>query len=306
MDRNRAKSLDHIVLPVASLQTARVRLSALGFTVAPDGHHPFGTENACVFFENGSYFEPLAIGAREVYDREADKGNGFLRRDRQYRQRNGENGFSLIALTSDDAAAERTKFQALGFDCGPIVSFCRNVEQPDGSNRQISINLFITASENSPDLALFSCQWLSDKVFDPSHKIHANGATGIAAIMLAGAKSDESVAYLGAITGQVPSGGENAAGFDNSVLPLANANILMMTDDEIKQAYGVDAISSEFSEASTPRAVAIDVTVSDIFYTAVVLRISGIASKQIGKRLVVAPSDGQGYILAFIQQDTSS
>jgi hypothetical protein len=31
--------------------------------VAADARHPFGTENACVFFADGTYLEPLALPA---------------------------------------------------------------------------------------------------------------------------------------------------------------------------------------------------------------------------------------------------
>ena len=47
-----ARSLDHLVLPVVDIRTARKRLTELGFTVAADARHPFGTENACVFFQD--------------------------------------------------------------------------------------------------------------------------------------------------------------------------------------------------------------------------------------------------------------
>ncbi len=283
------KSLDHIVLPVANLLAARTRLSALGFTVAPDGHHPFGTSNSCVFFQNGSYFEPLAIRDMDIYQKEAERGNGFLRRDRLYRRNIGENGFSMIALTSSDAESERKDYLARGYDCGPIVSFRRDVAQPDGSNRQIAINLFITSSKSSPDLALFSCQWLSEKVFDDAHKVHANGAVGISSIAIANSESGEALVYLESIAGIT----------DNGEIALDNARLRLMPDDQLKQAYGIESLD----ERSGPGAVCVDLIVTDIFYTAVVLRISGIDSQQVGKRLVVAPADGQGYTIAFIEQE---
>ena len=283
------KSLDHLVLPVASLETARTRLTALGFTVAPDGHHPFGTSNACVFFYDDTYFEPLAIGDREIYQQEVERGNGFLRRDQLYRETNGENGFSLIALTSIDANAERERHLALGYECGPMVSFRRDVEQPDGSNKQISINLFITSTENSPSLALFSCQWLSKKIIDDALKTHANGVVEISSIaMLADAASN---GYFTNIAGQFQP--------DTQKIKLDNAKLKLMSADELNQAYDIKIDDN----TSGARALAVDLVVSDIFYTAVVLRISGIASKQIGNRLVVAPADGQGYTIAFIEKD---
>lgn len=290
------KSLDHLVLPVSSLDTARSRLTALGFTVAPDGHHPFGTSNACVFFSDDTYFEPLAIGDRDTYQQEVARGNGFLRRDQLYRADVGENGFSLIAMTSDDANKERERHLALGYDCGPMVSFRRDVEQPDGSNRQISINLFITSTESSPNLALFSCQWLSEKIIDDVHKTHANGVVEISSIAIL---SDiESTEYFSNIAGPFQPGTQS--------IELDNANLILMSADELKQAYDISNDANTEANPIGARAMAIDLVVTDIFYTAVVLRISGIESKQIGKRLVVAPADGQGYTIAFIEQDETN
>ena len=92
------RNLDHVVLPVPNLEIARERLSSLGFTVAPDARHKFGSENACVFFENGTFFEPLAIGHRETVEADIMKGNNFLRRDAAYRFRNGDDGFSMVVI----------------------------------------------------------------------------------------------------------------------------------------------------------------------------------------------------------------
>ena len=73
----KARILDHAVLPVESLEVARARFSALGFTVAPDGVHPFGTENACIYLADGTFLEPLGIAQREDCEATARKGNVF-------------------------------------------------------------------------------------------------------------------------------------------------------------------------------------------------------------------------------------
>ena len=57
-----ARPLDHLVIPVTDLKAARSRLTRLGFTVAAEARHPFGTENACVFLADKTYLEPLAVG----------------------------------------------------------------------------------------------------------------------------------------------------------------------------------------------------------------------------------------------------
>jgi hypothetical protein len=291
MNKNNANSLDHLVLPVTSLKVARKRLSALGFTVAGDGHHPFGSSNCCVFFDDDSYIEPLAINDATTYNREADAGNRFLQRDRTYRQRNGDDGFSLIALTSKNAAVDKVNFEKLGYDCGRMVSFRRDIEQPDGSSKVISINLFISTTESAPDLALFSCEWLTPKEFDAKHKKHANSALGIAAIALSG--SSANLDYLRDVTGQA----ELTTTEDGQKFTLPNANLALLTPEEFERAYGI-----EVDENAGLKAQAIDVIVDNIMYVKMILFISGIKSREIGSRLVVAPAEGQGYTLAFIEK----
>ena len=70
------------MLPTASLDVARARLTSLGFIVAPTGIHPFGTENCCVFFADGTYLEPLAIGDEQAAAKAIADGNVFVARDR--------------------------------------------------------------------------------------------------------------------------------------------------------------------------------------------------------------------------------
>ncbi len=82
--------LDHLVLPTTSLDCARTRLTSLGFVVAPTGVHPFGTENCCVFFADGTYLEPLAVGDERTAATAVGEGNVFVARDRAYRDTCGQ------------------------------------------------------------------------------------------------------------------------------------------------------------------------------------------------------------------------
>jgi hypothetical protein len=95
------RPLDHLVLPVEDLETTRARHAALGFTVAADARHPFGTENACVFFADGSYLEPLAVASREECEQAARDGNVFVARDQAHRFRLGDTGFSAVVVGSE-------------------------------------------------------------------------------------------------------------------------------------------------------------------------------------------------------------
>ena len=113
-----AKPLDHVVLPVADLGKARARLTALGFTVAPDGLHPFGTSNCCVYLADGTYLEPLAVNDREKASATAQAGNVFTGRDAAFRRNVGEEGFSALAFTTQDAHEDHEAFVQTGFSAG--------------------------------------------------------------------------------------------------------------------------------------------------------------------------------------------
>ena len=113
-----AEPLDHVVLPVAELGVARARLTALGFTVAPDGVHPFGTANCCVYLPDGTFLEPLAIGDAEQASASARGGNVFTARDAAYRRDVGNDGFSALVLATGDAGADHAAFAKAGFSAG--------------------------------------------------------------------------------------------------------------------------------------------------------------------------------------------
>ena len=101
--------IDHLVLPVTDIDLARERLGKLGFTVAPDARHPFGTENACVFFADKTYIEPLGVASVEESEVTAREGNVFTARDQAFRFRCGSEGLSAIAFATADAKHEHAR-----------------------------------------------------------------------------------------------------------------------------------------------------------------------------------------------------
>ena len=152
-----ARAIDHAVLPVESLEEARERLSALGFTVAPDGVHPFGTENACVYFSDGTFLEPLAIAQREDCEATAQEGNVFTARDQAFRFRCGENGFSAVAFASDDAKRDQKAFRKAGFSAGKKLKFKRKFTDAKGKSGNVEFRLAFAADLRAPDAFFFTC-----------------------------------------------------------------------------------------------------------------------------------------------------
>src|SRR5687767_5209912 len=176
-----ARPLDHIALPVTTLSLGRSRVTSLGFTVAPDARHPFGTGNCCVFFKNRTYLEPITVLDRGAADMAAAEGVYFVRRLKRYTERNGE-GFAMLAFRTDDAERDQAEFEKAGIAAGPVLRFARNAVLPDGSEREIGVVLAFAEDGGAPDATLFACQHLApDILFQPPYMEHPNGAIGIVA-----------------------------------------------------------------------------------------------------------------------------
>src|SRR4051812_14633197 len=133
--------LDHLVLPTASLAVARARLTSLGFIVAPTGIHPFGTENCCVFFADDTYLEPLAVGDEHAAASAIAGGNVFVARDRLYRAKLGDEGFSAVVLGTGNAGADHARFAEAGLSAGDMLSFSRAFTDASGKSDMASFKL---------------------------------------------------------------------------------------------------------------------------------------------------------------------
>lgn len=179
------RAIDHLVLPVADLGIARDRLTQLGFTVAADARHPFGTENCCVFLADGSYLEPLGIANREDCEAAARAGNTFVARDQAFRFRRGVEGFSGIAMTTADALADDGRYAAADLSGGPMLEFSRDMVLPDGSSATGSFRLAFAADRRSPDFFFFASQRLVALPSDRSAlERHDNGVVALAEAVL--------------------------------------------------------------------------------------------------------------------------
>lgn len=178
--RMTARALDHLVLPVSSVDRARARYEALGFTVAATGRHPFGTENCCVFLGNDTFLEPLAIYKREVCEVAMARGNTFLRNDAAYRFRRDVEGFSHLVVKTDDASADHVEYRDGGIGGGPMVRFDRRFQTASGQHDDVSFALAFAEDRRAPDAGFFSCEVVRAPGVDRSDLLtHPNGAVGL-------------------------------------------------------------------------------------------------------------------------------
>jgi hypothetical protein len=282
------RGIDHLVLPVTTLTLARSRLTALGFTVAPDARHPFGTGNCCVFFADRSYLEPITLVDRSAADMAAAEGQFFIRRVKRFMQRQGE-GFAMLALKSEDADADHAAFERAGVSAGPKFEFRRNAAMPAGGEREIGVKLAYAHFSASPDAAFFACQHLAaDALFQAEYLQHPNGAAGISAVT---AVADEPAAFRGYLA--AATGGAEAEDTSGGFEAASGAQrVAILTRAAFRVRYGVDA--------PDPRRgllfAGFDVQVADPERT---VGFAGPTAVRHEGRVVVPPAPGLGATLAF-------
>ncbi len=286
------RALDHCVLPVADLGTARNRLSALGFQVAHDALHPFGTQNACVFFGDNTYLEPLAIGDRTACEEAATRGNEFIRRDLAYRFRRGEDGFSAIVFKSDDADADHKEFCSLGLSAGQILGFSRPVADLDGNKDIAEFKLAFAADLRSPDMLFFTCERVRSPAVDRSSlQNHANGVKGISEVILSEVAPDDFVGFLEALTKSKGKADIGSWNFD-----AGRTTVTALDHERLKAGFACKGV-----HARGLRARALVFSVPDTDKVAKLLEGNGVAFSWLLDRIVVQPESGQGAVFAFEQ-----
>lgn len=289
------RGLDHLVLPVASLAAARARLGSLGFTVAPDARHPFGTENACVFLADGAYLEPLAVASREECEAAATGGNVFVARDRAFRFRCGQDGLSAVVLNSGDAAADHARFRKAGLSGGEPLEFSRPFRQADGSSAEASFRLAFAADLRAPDFFLFCCERTRERPPLPKELLtHANGVTGLARVVLV----EENPSDFQHLLEEALEQREATAHSFGMDLPIGGGTVIsVLTPAGFEAWYG---LQSGGERGLRGRALVFRVAKLDAVEA--LLRRNDIEYEHRHHRILVRPAPGQGVVFAFEEQ----
>lgn len=286
------RPLDHLVLPVEDLDTARTRHSALGFTVAADARHPFGTENACVFFADGTYLEPLAIASREDCELAARQGNVFVARDQAYRFRQGDTGFSALVVGSKDADADHARFGELGMSGGEMLSFSRPMKLPDGSEQTASFKLSFASDLRAPDFFGFAVERINVPAADRTVlTTHKNGVTSISEVILSEPNPTDFQYFIQ----ELACNREVDANSFGMSIELEGTTITVFNKAGMEVHLGIPDTTRE--RGLIGRAVVYKV--SDLAVTGALLLENGLAARQVAGRLIVDPAPGQGAYYCF-------
>ncbi|AWI56878.1 VOC family protein [Sinorhizobium fredii] len=291
LTKRTARPLDHLVLPVAELGRARRRLADLGFTVAEDARHPFGTENACVFLSDNTYLEPLAIASREECEAAALAGNAFIARDHAFRFRQGPEGLSAIVLGTPDAAADHIRYRSCGISGGEMLEFSRPMRLPDGREGLGSFRLAFAADLRAPDFFLFSCQRIRALPVESALHNHENGVVGIAEVVL----SEPNPTDFQYLLQEAVDEREVSAHSFGMDIQAGSAKLSVMNPAGMEAFYGRSVSATE--RGLRGRAVVFRVT--DLEATRALFAQNDIEFAEMGGRLIVPEAPGQGVIFAF-------
>jgi hypothetical protein len=284
--------LDHVVLPVVDIGHARERLGRLGFTVAPDARHPFGTENACVFLADKTYLEPLGVASAGQSEESARAGNVFTARNQAFRLRNGGEGLSAVAFGTADAEADHRAFVREGRSAGDMLRFSRPMTMPDGSQSVAGFRLAFAHDLRAPDIFFFTCERTNPLPADRrALETHANGVTGIRNVILS---APEPAAFdsLVRLAASAPAARETDFGID---VDASNARISLMTPEGLAACF--DIVVPSAGRGLWGCAILFDV--ADLAVTEAHLAANGVTYTRKNNRILVKPAPGQGALFAF-------
>lgn len=166
---NGIQSLDHPVLAVNSLDSARVVYERLGFTVPPRGSHvEWGTGNLCIMFPD-DYLE-----MRGIID-----ASRFVMHLDQHLERFGE-GLMGVAFRTDDVALSYQQLIGHGIETSEPRRLTRNFEHPDGWTKP-SFELCAPAADAIEGLMhVVVLQHLTPELIrKPEYLEHPNAAVGV-------------------------------------------------------------------------------------------------------------------------------
>ena len=284
--------LDHIAHAVRDLDAAADFYVRAGFIAGGRNRHPWGTHNRIVQLKN-CYIEILEVAEPEKIEPHGPRFFSFGAFNRDFLVR--REGFSMLLLTSRDAAADARAFEASGIGAFDVFDFGREGKRPDGSTVKLAFSLAFAAEPHSPDVRFAVCQHhYPENFWNPAFQTHANGAQSVPGVVLIANRPASHQVFLKAYVGAI------------AELDLEPGGVFARTENGIVEildpptARGGLGISLEaHGDGLTLNAMRF--AVADLAATEAVHRQNGVAVRRQGKCLVVPPDEAFGATLIFEQ-----
>jgi len=273
--------IDHVLLGVRDLESARLTFAHLGFTFSPRGRHVgWGTANYCAMLRSG-YIELLGIVDPAQFTNNLDR---FLA---------GGEGLLGVAFASCDVEAAAQDLRGRDVTVEEPKALSRKLELPSG-DVEPSFRILRMAPEATAGLSAFICQHLTpDLVWQEPWLEHANGAQSI--VSVTGAVADPGAAALafGALFGP-----EAVSVGQGSVEVRTGAGLLRLTGPEgLRQQFSGIA---DLPERPVPYLAGLRIGVGDLAHTADYLKGAGVSFLRDGDGLLrLDPGLARGVVLEF-------
>jgi hypothetical protein len=179
--------LDHVVIAVHGLESAKRLYSGLGFAVTPGGRHPGGTQNAVAGFSGGGYLELLT-----PYDASLPGGSEVAQL-----LEHGEGAFeSGLAIDSAEQAARDLSAAGLKIK-GPTPG---TIVRPGEKEPPPPRWWIISFADKVPSRPVFLVQYILDPARPrPPRPPHPNTASSISALLVAVNDPEKAAAGYGKI-----------------------------------------------------------------------------------------------------------
>lgn len=182
------RSIDHVVIAVRDLAEASADYAAAGFTVTPGGKHAGGaTHNALIACADGAYLELIAFA-------EPDRPQPH----RWWAKLSQGEGLIDVALLADDLAAETARLASAGLA----------VDGPDGGGRtrpdgqRISWRgAVLPVADGFLPFLIEDVTPRQQRVPGGAAAVHANGAAGVAGLIVAVADLERSATAFATLLG---------------------------------------------------------------------------------------------------------
>jgi catechol 2,3-dioxygenase-like lactoylglutathione lyase family enzyme len=284
-----SRRLDHLVLPARDLEAQAAFYRRLGFQVGARNIHPWGTENRLVQFD-GCFLELITLPQTATPPDHAPRRFSFGRHVGDRLVREGD-GMGMLAISTDDAAADAHWWRQAGIAEFEPFHFGRKGKRPDGGEMEVAFDLAFTTPASMPDLCFFACRnRFPENFWNAAYQQHENGALGVASIVVTHARPIEATAFLKAYAGGAP------GGLDGGLeLAFSNGSLSVLTADAARREIADDPVF--FGGAA--RFAAVIYRVRNLEKAKLTLLANNVPHRLEGNRLVVPSGAAFGVLTCF-------
>lgn len=275
--------IDHLLIGVRDLDSARRTWGKLGFSLTPRGRHVgWGTANYCVMFD-GHYIELLGILDPKQFTNNLDR---FLE--------HGEGLMGLAFATADADAAAR----ALGHHGIHVESpseLARLLELPNG-DAELAFRVVHLSGSTTPGVPAFVVEHLTPElVWQAPWLEHPNGARGIVSMTAVVADTGAAAEAYGELFGDDRiEAGEGVVSVDTG------AGAIRLVTADVLQGEQPGTIAPP--EVRTPWLAVLRLAVSDRTQTVTYLEDVDVPYHQDGRgTLRIAPRETCGVLLELVE-----